>query len=87
MSESILTTNYFEVANTVHFRIKELEYNPSCTCEIFIENFTGQNCNIQLHGIKYITKGLRFKPSQTHVKMTVDSLFDYAETLSIIAKQ
>ncbi|TRX30897.1 hypothetical protein FNW52_19480 [Flavobacterium sp. ZT3R18] len=87
MSESILTTNYFEVANTAHFRIKELEYKTSCTYKIFIENFTGQNCNIRLYEIKYITKGLRFKSSQTHVKMTVDSLFDYVRTLSIIAKQ
>lgn len=42
------------------------------------------SCN---HEIKFVTKGLNFKSSQTHLKLTVDSLFDYEETLSIIAQQ
>jgi hypothetical protein len=87
MSESILTTNYFEVANTACFYMEEFKYKVSCIYKIFMENFTGQNYNLGLHEIKHITKGLHFKSSQTHVKMTVDSLFDYEETLSIIAKQ
>lgn len=57
MSESILTTYYFEVANTIRFRIKELEHKASCTYAVFIENFKDKPYDIRLHKMKFLLNG------------------------------